>query len=66
VQTIEFGLDKSRVAFRANPVAELGFGMVADVPFNLLPVILIIADLLTVGTNGQQPLECLDARKGLF
>src|SRR5271157_3864207 len=66
VQTIEFGLDESRVAFRTNPMAELGSGMVADVSFDLLPVIPIVANLLTVGTDGQQSLQRLDTRKGLF
>ena len=66
VQTIELRLDEPGIAFWTNPVAELGFGMVADVSFDLLPVIPIVADLLTIRTNGQQPLERLDPRKGLF
>jgi hypothetical protein len=45
VQTVKLRLHESRVAFRTNPVAELGFGMVANVSFDLLPVIPIVADL---------------------
>jgi hypothetical protein len=41
-----------RIAVGADSVAELGFGMVADVPFNLLPVIPIVAYLFAIGTNG--------------
>jgi len=33
-------------AFRAEPVAELGFRMVGDVGFYLLPVSMVITDLL--------------------
>ena len=66
VQTIEFRLDESRVAFRTNPMAELGFGMVADVSFHLLPIITIVPDLLAVRTDGQQSLQRLDPRKSLF
>jgi len=47
-QPIEFGLHEAGVAFRTDPVAELGLGMVADVPFDLLPVIAVVADLLAV------------------
>ena len=65
-QTIEFRLDVSRVALRTNPMAELGIRVVADVAFHLLPVIAIVADFLAIRTNGQQPLQSFDARKGVL
>ena len=39
------------VALRTNSMTELCVGMFADVDFQLLPVIPVISNLLTVGTN---------------
>jgi hypothetical protein len=47
-------------------MAELGFRMLRDILFNLLPVILIVTDFLAVRTNRQEALELLDARQGFF
>ena len=41
-------------------MAERGFGVLADVFVDLLPVILVVANLLTVGADGKESLEALD------
>src|SRR5947209_8349711 len=50
-----------RVALRADAVAELGLGVLADVRLDLLPVVLVVADLLAVGADRQEAAELLDA-----
>lgn len=47
-------------------MTELRFRMVADVSFNLLPVVPVVPNFLAVGTNGQQPLKRFDAGKRLL
>lgn len=44
------------VAVRADAVAELQLRVSADVAFDLLPVILIVADFFAVRADGQNPL----------
>jgi hypothetical protein len=44
-------VDEAIVAGWTNAVAELDFRAFADVAVNLLPIILIVADFLAIGTN---------------
>ncbi len=40
--------------------------MIADVMLDPMPIILIVANALAVGANGQQPLKLFDAGKGIL
>jgi hypothetical protein len=43
-------------------MAELQLGMFAEVAINLLPIILIVADLLAIRADRQQAMKLLDLR----
>src|SRR5206468_1455757 len=56
-QALELGLDVLRAALRADAVGELRLGVPLDVALDLLPVVLVVADLLAVGADRQQPVD---------
>jgi hypothetical protein len=56
----QLGFDVQVVTVRANTVTELGTGMFGDVVLNRLPVVLIVANVLAVRADRQQPLQGLD------
>src|SRR5438876_778830 len=60
-QALELGLDVLRAAVRADAVGELRLGVPLDVALDLLPVVLVVADLLAVGADRQEPVEQLHA-----
>jgi len=60
IQIGELCRNRPGVAFGTDTVAERGFGVLADVFVDLLPVILVVANLLTVGADGKESLEALD------
>ncbi len=45
---------------------ELGVGVTLDVGLDLLPVVLVVADLLAVRADREEPLELLHPRQGLL
>ena len=47
-------------ALRTDAVAELGFGVVADIDFHLVPVALVVADLLAARADGHDAAQGLD------
>jgi len=47
-------------------MTELGFGALTDVSVHLLPVVSIVADLLSVRANRHQALQLFDSREGFF
>ena len=49
-------------AGRTDPVREVGVGVLGDVAFDLLPIVVIGADALAVGANREHPLEFFDAQ----
>src|SRR5207245_5250187 len=60
-QALELGLDELCPTLRADAVGELRLGVLLDVALDLLPVIPVVAHLLAVGTDRQEPLEELHA-----
>src|SRR2546430_13053357 len=60
-QALELGLDVLRAALRADAVGELRLGVPLDVALDLLPVVLVVADLLAVGADRQEPVAPLPA-----
>ncbi len=54
------------IAIRADAVAELNIRMGGKVTFQLLPVILIIANFFAIRADGQKTLKHSDMRHGLF
>jgi hypothetical protein len=50
--------------FRTDPVAEANFPTLGEVGLDLLPIILVVADLLAVGTDRKEPLQPLHIRQG--
>ncbi len=46
-------------------MAELGFGMLLDVGFNLVPIALVVADPLAGSADGQHAAQCFDFRQRL-
>src|SRR2546430_2346329 len=60
-QALELGLDVLRAALRADAVGELRLGVPLDVALDLLPVVLVVADLLAVGADRQGAVEQLHA-----
>src|SRR3972149_6157050 len=65
-QPLQRRLGDILVALRADAVAELRPRMLGAVALPLLPVVLVVADLLAVRTDGQQPLEALHLHQGLL
>src|SRR5437763_296031 len=60
-QAFELGLDELRPALRADAVGELGLRVFLDVALDLLPVVPVVAHLLAVGADRQEPVEQLHA-----
>src|SRR5439155_21148070 len=60
-QALELGLDELCPTLRADAVGELRLGVLLDVALDLLPVVPVVAHLLAVGTDRQEPLEELHA-----
>src|SRR6266404_2742980 len=54
------------VAGGADAVAELRLGVVGDVAFDLLPVLIVPANALAVAADRQQPMELLHIRQRLL
>src|SRR5207245_6003577 len=54
LRRVELGFDHIAVAVRADAVTELDIGVIADVLLDLLPVVLVVADLLAVRADRQQ------------
>ena len=53
LELLGFQTPEMVITLGANAVAELHVGMTADVVLDLLPVVLIVADFLTVRADGQ-------------
>jgi hypothetical protein len=56
---LELGIKFLR-ALRADAVAELGFGVVMDIDFHSVPVVLVVADLLAVHMDFETPARQLN------
>jgi len=54
-----------REALRAHAVAELGFRLLANVPFKLVPLVVFVADALAVHACWQNPLKQFYLVQGL-
>src|SRR5213594_1844554 len=65
-QFLELRLEDSFVAFRAKTVAEFGVGVPCEVMFDLLPIILVIADFFAVGADREDAAELFDFRQRLL
>jgi hypothetical protein len=63
---LQFGPGKLLVAAWADAVAKLHVSMLGDIPFDLLPVIAVVADLLAVSTDGQETSKVFETCKCLF
>src|SRR5262245_15881569 len=50
-------------AVRADAVAEVDVGAAGEVFIDLLPVVVVVADLLAVGADGEQQAEAVDLGK---
>src|SRR5438034_1336947 len=59
----EHRADDLVIATGANSVAEMRFGVFADVAFQLLPVTAVLPDLFAVGANRKKPTELFDPRE---
>ncbi len=53
-------------AIRADSVGEFGLGMIRDIGFDLLPVVLVVPDFFAVAAYGQESLEGFNFRQSLF
>ena len=53
-------------AFRADAVAELGLGVAADIPLDLVPVPLVVTNFFAGSAYGQQAAQCPDLGKGIL
>jgi hypothetical protein len=53
-------------AFGTNTMGKIGFRMIPDIYFHLLPVPIVVSDFLAEGTYGQQTSQCLDFSERIF
>jgi hypothetical protein len=42
-------------AFGTDGVAEFGVGVLCDIGFDLLPIVLVVSDFFAISADGEQP-----------
>src|SRR5207245_10978127 len=62
-QALELGLEERCPTLRADAVGEVRLGVLLDVALDLLPVVPVVAHLLAVRTDRQEPPAQLHARE---